>query len=53
VKNSNNDTDKENRQNKTSEHSQAEPSLTAHGMEYPALFGQVGSACPDVFPPGF
>jgi len=23
---------------------QAEPSTTAHGMEYPALFGQVGSA---------
>jgi len=21
-----------------------EPSVTAHGMEYPALFGQVGSA---------
>jgi len=23
-----------------------EPSMTAHGMEYPALFGQVGSAPP-------
>jgi len=23
---------------------QPEPSMTAHGMEYPALFGQVGSA---------
>jgi len=25
-----------------------EPSIAAHGMEYPALFGQVGSACPAV-----
>ena len=32
---------------------QPEPSMTAHGMEYPALFGQVGSARPAVFPPGF
>jgi len=30
-----------------------EPSMTAHGMEYPALFGQVGSACPAVPLPGF
>jgi len=30
-----------------------EPSMTAHGMEYPALFGQVGSARPAVSPPGF
>jgi len=27
--------------------------MTAHGMEYPALFGQVGSACPAVSLPGF
>ena len=32
--------------------SQPEPSMTAHGMEYPVLFGQVGSARPTVFPPG-
>jgi len=30
-----------------------EPSMTAHGMEYPALFGQVGSASPAVPLPGF
>ena len=30
-----------------------EPSMTAHGMEYPALFGQVGSARPTVPLPGF
>jgi len=30
-----------------------EPSMTAHGMEYRTLFGQVGSALPAVFPPGF
>jgi len=30
-----------------------EPSMTAHGMEYPALFGQVGSAPPAVSLPGF
>jgi len=30
-----------------------EPSMTAHGMEYPALFGQVGSAHPAVSPSGF
>jgi len=30
-----------------------EPSMTAHGMEYPALFGQLGSACPAVSLPGF
>jgi len=29
---------------------QLEPSMTAHGMEYPALFGQVGSAPPDCVP---
>jgi len=29
-----------------------EPSMTAHGMEYPALFGQVGSGCPAVPLPG-
>jgi len=29
-----------------------EPGMTAHGMEYPALFGQVGSACPAVPLPG-
>jgi len=29
-----------------------EPSMTAHGMQYPALFGQVGSAHLAVFPPG-
>jgi len=29
-----------------------EPSMTAHGMEYPALFGQVGSAPPAVHLPG-
>jgi len=28
-----------------------EPSMTAHGMEYPVLFGQVGSARLAVFPP--
>jgi len=27
-----------------------EPSMTAHGMEYPALFGQVGSAPPPPHP---
>ena len=27
-----------------------EPSMTAHGMEYPALFGQVGSAHPGCAP---
>jgi len=31
---------------------QPEPSLMAHGTEYPALFGQVGSARPAVSPPG-
>ena len=30
-----------------------EPSMTAHGMEYPALFGQVGWARPAVPLPGF
>jgi len=30
----------------------SEPSMTAHGMEYPALFGQVGSAHPAVPLPG-
>jgi len=30
-----------------------EPSMTAHGIEYRALFGQVGSACPAVPLPGF
>jgi len=30
-----------------------EPSMMAHGMEYPALFGQVGSALPAVPLPGF
>jgi len=30
-----------------------EPGITAHGMEYPALFGQFGSAHPAVYPPGF
>jgi len=30
-----------------------EPSMTAHVMEYPALFGQVGSARPAVALPGF
>jgi len=30
-----------------------EPSITAHGMEYPALFGQVGSAHLAVPLPGF
>jgi len=30
-----------------------EPSMMAHGMEYPALFGQVGSARPVVPLPGF
>jgi len=30
-----------------------EPSMMAHGMEYPALFGQVGSAHPAVPLPGF
>jgi len=29
-----------------------EPSMMAHGMEYPALFGQVGSAHPAVSLPG-
>jgi len=29
-----------------------EPSMAAHGMEYPALFGQVGSARPAVPLPG-
>jgi len=29
-----------------------EPSMRAHGMEYPALFGQVGSAPPAVPLPG-
>jgi len=29
-----------------------EPSMTAHGMEYPALFGQVGSAPPAMPLPG-
>jgi len=29
-----------------------EPSMTAHGMEYPALFAQVGSARPTVPLPG-
>ena len=32
---------------------QPEPSMMAHGMEYPVLFGQVGSACLAVSPPGF
>ena len=31
---------------------QPEPGMTAQGMEYPALFGQVGSARLAVFPPG-
>jgi len=30
-----------------------EPSMTVHGMEYPALFGQVGSARLAVSLPGF
>jgi len=30
-----------------------EPSMMTHGMEYPALFGQVGSARPAVLLPGF
>jgi len=30
-----------------------EPSMAAHGTEYPALFGQFGSAGPAVSPPGF
>jgi len=30
-----------------------EPRMMAHGMEYPALFGQVGSARPAVPLPGF
>ena len=30
-----------------------ELSMMAHGMEYPALFGQVRSACPAVPLPGF
>jgi len=30
-----------------------ESSMIAHGMEYPALFGQVGSACLAVSLPGF
>jgi len=30
-----------------------EPSMTAHGMEYPAVFGQIGSALPAVSLPGF
>jgi len=30
-----------------------EPSMAAHGMEYPALFGQVGSAHAAVPLPGF
>jgi len=30
-----------------------EPSMRAHGMEYPVLFGQFGSACGAVSPPGF
>jgi len=30
-----------------------EPSMTAHGIPYHTLFGQVGSALPAVFPPGF
>jgi len=30
-----------------------EPSMAAHGMEYPALFGQVGSARQAVPLPGF
>jgi len=77
----NNDTDKENTQNKTKQNSrtqrellslpataarsraatdlpplsspQLEPSMTAYGMEYPVLFGQVGSASPAMFLPGF
>jgi len=32
---------------------QPEPSMLSHGIEYPALFGQVGSARLAVFPPGF
>jgi len=31
----------------------SEPSMTAHGMEYSALFGQVGSARPAESLPGF
>ena len=65
----NNDTDKENTQNKTAERTELlsspaavrsravtafpllssptpEPSMTAHGMEYPALFGQSAWLCP-------
>jgi len=30
-----------------------EPSMTAHGVEYPALFGQVRSALPALPLPGF
>jgi len=29
------------------------PRMTAHGIEYPVLFGQFGSACLAVSPPGF
>jgi len=32
---------------------QPEPGMTAHGIEYPVLFGQFGSACLAVFPPSF
>jgi len=32
---------------------QLEPSMAAHGMEYPVLFGQIGSDCPAVSLPGF
>jgi len=31
----------------------SEPSMTAHGMEYPVLSGQFGSARLAVSPPGF
>jgi len=32
---------------------QPEPSMAAHGVEYPVLFAQVGSARLAVSPPGF
>jgi len=32
---------------------QPEPSMAAHGMEYPVLFSQFGSARPALSPPGF
>jgi len=67
----NNNTDKENIQNKqrnaqsNSHHPMpimltchdsplsVEPSMMAHGIKYPVLFGQVGSAHPAASNPGF